>query len=147
MTSTAGVGGRGGPEQVPHQRLDRHGVVSTGERGTASCALTGSRDFPAFHPCGTAVSPHAMCSMPCLCRRVQDLFQSVQLNVNNPTFLIMQGRITKVRAARWQRRANVPGATQPAPVAQKVEHSVCHRGGVGSYPTRSSFSGQVTPSN
>lgn len=30
-------------------------------------------------------------------RRVQDLFQSVQLNVNNPTFLIMQGRITKVR--------------------------------------------------
>ena len=30
------------------------------------------------------------------CRRVQDLFQSVSLNVNNPHFLIMQGRITKV---------------------------------------------------
>lgn len=28
--------------------------------------------------------------------RVQNLFQSVQLNINNPTFLIMQGRITKV---------------------------------------------------
>ncbi|KAG1673906.1 Structural maintenance of chromosomes protein 2 [Nymphon striatum] len=28
--------------------------------------------------------------------RVADLFQSVQLNVNNPHFLIMQGRITKV---------------------------------------------------
>lgn len=28
--------------------------------------------------------------------RVHDLFQSVQLNVNNPHFLIMQGRITKV---------------------------------------------------
>ncbi|KAH9364372.1 hypothetical protein HPB48_000335 [Haemaphysalis longicornis] len=28
--------------------------------------------------------------------RVQDLFGSVQLNVNNPHFLIMQGRITKV---------------------------------------------------
>ena len=28
--------------------------------------------------------------------RVQDLFRSVQLNVNNPHFLIMQGRITKV---------------------------------------------------
>jgi structural maintenance of chromosome 2 len=28
--------------------------------------------------------------------RVGDLFQSVQLNVNNPHFLIMQGRITKV---------------------------------------------------
>jgi hypothetical protein len=34
-----------------------------------------------------------------------------------------------------------------APVAQKVEHPVFHRGGVGSYPTRSNFSGQVTPSN
>jgi hypothetical protein len=28
--------------------------------------------------------------------RVSDLFRSVQLNVNNPHFLIMQGRITKV---------------------------------------------------
>lgn len=28
--------------------------------------------------------------------RIQDLFCSVQLNVNNPHFLIMQGRITKV---------------------------------------------------
>ena len=28
--------------------------------------------------------------------RVQDMFRSVQLNVNNPHFLIMQGRITKV---------------------------------------------------
>ena len=28
--------------------------------------------------------------------RVQDLFHSVQLNVNNPHFLIMQGRVTKV---------------------------------------------------
>jgi structural maintenance of chromosome 2 len=27
---------------------------------------------------------------------VQNLFHSVQLNVNNPHFLIMQGRITKV---------------------------------------------------
>ena len=30
------------------------------------------------------------------CSRVQNLFHSVQLNVNNPHFLIMQGRITKV---------------------------------------------------
>ncbi|XP_044728954.1 structural maintenance of chromosomes protein 2 [Chrysoperla carnea] len=29
-------------------------------------------------------------------KRVQDLFCAVQLNVNNPNFLIMQGRITKV---------------------------------------------------
>lgn len=28
--------------------------------------------------------------------QVQNLFHSVQLNVNNPHFLIMQGRITKV---------------------------------------------------
>ena len=27
---------------------------------------------------------------------VQTLFQSVQLNINNPNFVIMQGRITKV---------------------------------------------------
>lgn len=33
----------------------------------------------------------------CMCRRVQNLFHSVSLNVNNPHFLIMQGRITKVR--------------------------------------------------
>jgi len=33
-------------------------------------------------------------------RRVADLFQSVQLNVNNPHFLIMQGRVTKVREKR-----------------------------------------------
>jgi hypothetical protein len=30
--------------------------------------------------------------------QVQNLFHSVQLNVNNPHFLIMQGRITKVCA-------------------------------------------------
>ncbi len=29
--------------------------------------------------------------------QVQNLFHSVQLNVNNPHFLIMQGRITKAR--------------------------------------------------
>lgn len=28
--------------------------------------------------------------------QVQNFFHSVQLNVNNPHFLIMQGRITKV---------------------------------------------------
>lgn len=28
-------------------------------------------------------------------RRVQNMFHSVQLNINNPHFLIMQGRITK----------------------------------------------------
>ena len=33
----------------------------------------------------------------CLCSRVQNLFHSIQLNVNNPHFLIMQGRITKVQ--------------------------------------------------
>lgn len=29
-------------------------------------------------------------------KKVQDLFCSIQLNVNNPHFLIMQGKITKV---------------------------------------------------
>ena len=36
--------------------------------------------------------------VPFACSRVQNLFHSVQLNVNNPHFLIMQGRITKVLA-------------------------------------------------
>jgi len=35
-------------------------------------------------------------SLTSLRSRVQNLFHSVQLNVNNPHFLIMQGRITKV---------------------------------------------------
>ena len=35
-------------------------------------------------------------------QNVQTLFQSVQLNINNPNFLIMQGRITKVLNMRPQ---------------------------------------------
>ena len=34
--------------------------------------------------------------------RVQNLFHSVQLNVNNPHFLIMQGHITKVLSMKPQ---------------------------------------------
>ena len=30
-------------------------------------------------------------------QRIHSIFQSVQLNINNPNFLIMQGRITKAR--------------------------------------------------
>lgn len=45
--------------------------------------------------------------------RVQDLFRSVQLNVNNPHFLIMQGRITKVLNMKppevWRRSATYIG--------------------------------------
>lgn len=29
-------------------------------------------------------------------KRIQDLFCSIQLNINNPNFLVMQGKITKV---------------------------------------------------
>lgn len=42
----------------------------------------------------TTTTPEAVCALR---RRVQNLFHSVSLNVNNPHFLIMQGRITKVR--------------------------------------------------
>ncbi|KAL4076571.1 RecF/RecN/SMC [Scleroderma yunnanense] len=35
-------------------------------------------------------------------QNIQNLFQSVQLNINNPNFLIMQGRITKVLNMRPQ---------------------------------------------
>lgn len=40
-------------------------------------------------------------------QQVQTLFQSVQLNINNPNFLIMQGRITKV----WVERSILNTAT------------------------------------
>jgi structural maintenance of chromosome 2 len=47
--------------------------------------------------CQPASRPGPAFSPPLLgCRRVQNLFHSVGLNVNNPHFLIMQGRITKV---------------------------------------------------
>lgn len=47
---------------------------------------------------------------PHLRSRVADLFQSVQLNVNNPHFLIMQGRVTKARP----RARGAPCAAAPA---------------------------------
>jgi hypothetical protein len=48
------------------------------------------------------------------CRRVADLFQSVQLNVNNPHFLIMQGRVTKV-SAEQSACARAPAAPPKRP--------------------------------
>ncbi|KAG8190859.1 hypothetical protein JTE90_010284 [Oedothorax gibbosus] len=41
-------------------------------------------------------SKYTINNVACSNIRVQDLFKSIQLNVNNPHFLIMQGRITKV---------------------------------------------------
>jgi hypothetical protein len=52
------------------------------------------------------------------CRRVADLFQSVQLNVNNPHFLIMQGRVTKVRLYKAPTQL---AAACPAAAAQAVK--------------------------
>ena len=50
---------------------------------------------------------------------VQNLFQSVQLNINNPNFLIMQGRITKVGdTANNPRRSGI--------ATQCRQLSVCH---------------------
>lgn len=44
--------------------------------------------------------------------RVHDMFQSVGLNVNNPHFLIMQGRITKVRRTHACARVSPPPHTR-----------------------------------
>ncbi len=102
------------PQQVPHQR---------------ACCTAEVRQH----------SLHARSAEPCLCpgltvrtagrhSRVQNLFHSVQLNVNNPHFLIMQGRITKVlnmkppeilsmleeaRAMRCQASARAQALTRP----------------------------------
>ena len=55
-------------------------------------ALTTATALASFPP-----PPLTAPSSPC--SRVQDMFHSVQLNVNNPHFLIMQGRINKVGTA------------------------------------------------
>ena len=53
-------------------------------------------------------------------KQVQDLFQSVQLNVNNPHFLIMQGRITKVQPSPqgriWNGRTPQEEGAPPPPL-------------------------------
>ena len=49
--------------------------------------------------------------LPCVhCSRVTDLFHSVQLNVNNPHFLIMQGKITQVRDVQGYGASHGSGA-------------------------------------
>jgi hypothetical protein len=54
--------------------------------------VAGRRAQPGSASAAALRAPHCAA----LRRRVQNLFHSVQLNVNNPHFLIMQGRITKV---------------------------------------------------
>ena len=58
------------------------------------------------------------------CSRVQNLFHSVQLNVNNPHFLIMQGRITKVRAAASSSVLAALGITQNGNVLLGILHAI-----------------------
>lgn len=58
-----------------------------------------------------------------LCRRVADMFQSVQLNVNNPHFLIMQGRVTKVGAST--RRQPQCGCSRVGRRAAAVRKRTC----------------------
>ena len=43
------------------------------------------------------VSKYLLNGHKALQTNIQTLFQGVQLNINNPNFVIMQGRITKVR--------------------------------------------------
>ena len=62
--------------------------------------------------------------------RVQDLFRSVQLNVNNPHFLIMQGRITKVlnmKPPEVREAARKAHAMMPGVLLGKIVISNCNR--------------------
>lgn len=52
--------------------------------------------FILLAPTLPSTDSRSLTSILIYCSRVQNLFHSVQLNVNNPHFLIMQGRITKV---------------------------------------------------
>jgi hypothetical protein len=64
-----------------------------GMAGGAAC----DNAMAAWHAIASIAFDVSRCTArPMRCRRVQSLFHSVQLNVNNPHFLIMQGRITKV---------------------------------------------------
>ena len=68
-------------------------LLSWLHRCTIVLLLCCNRPTTRLLPCAPAVT-----ALQPDCRRVQNLFHSVQLNVNNPHFLIMQGRITKVSA-------------------------------------------------
>ncbi|XP_055592963.1 structural maintenance of chromosomes protein 2 [Uranotaenia lowii] len=58
-------------------------------------------------------------------KKVQDLFCSVQLNVNNPNFLIMQGRITKVLNMKPQEILSmIEEAAGTSVYENKREHSI-----------------------
>lgn len=52
--------------------------------------------------------------------RVQNMFHSVQLNVNNPHFLIMQGRITKVLR---NPRLCSPPPPRPLPATRRIQEA------------------------
>ena len=47
------------------------------------------------------VSKYLLNGHKALQANIQTLFQGVQLNINNPNFVIMQGRITKVGFNSW----------------------------------------------
>lgn len=59
-----------------------------------------------------------------VCRRVQNLFHSVQLNVNNPHFLIMQGRITKVGWTGTRAEEGSTGAEEKRTAQWRWLHTV-----------------------
>lgn len=75
--------------------------------------------------------PLAALPLLLLCRRVQNLFHSVQLNVNNPHFLIMQGRITKARRAAGcgqgtgRRPRSSPAQHGPGPRGSSLAACAC----------------------
>ncbi|KAL3142692.1 Structural maintenance of chromosomes protein 2-1 [Trebouxia sp. C0009 RCD-2024] len=69
---------------IPDSGCDQHAVQSCKQRLVVLQLVIGGRNKYLIN--GHNAQPS----------RVQNLFHSVQLNVNNPHFLIMQGRITKV---------------------------------------------------
>ena len=93
-----GVGGEARDTDARFKRGARRSS-SAAATSTSSTAKPRSRGAPPRSP------PPGSCAAAAAARaddthahrsRVQNLFHSVQLNVNNPHFLIMQGRITKV---------------------------------------------------
>lgn len=99
-------------QQVPHQRPRCPARVRTGLPGPP----------PPAPRLPQRSLDSSLTSHPAPDRRVKNLFHSVQLNVNNPHFLIMQGRITKVLNMKPQEILSMLEEARPFPPARSSAH-------------------------
>ncbi|BGP12974.1 Structural maintenance of chromosomes protein 2 [Rhodosporidiobolus nylandii] len=76
--------------------VTRASVTIVFDNSDKSRAPVGFENMPEISISVNGQSKYLICGHRSTQQAVQNLFQSVQLNINNPNFLIMQGKITKV---------------------------------------------------